>query len=519
MLVLLASIGAESLWRSGRRSARIGCGMLGALAATEALVAPSALWRDVLPTTAHRWSSDCTTRRKGPRLRAAHARLDSVACSGAASRCGPTDLTIAVSRTGREAPGAALRTPVPEDARMAPLRDTPARWSPESGTPALVGLCRDPAAPLVYTSACRFDALLGRPGTPLAMGAERVDGRQHQPARCALPSIGAHAFLALGVSSPFETHCRCCSRWRAHWHRSSRLAFRRPHELRSTCTVHRPGGQRPGNGDMLRRRVDGHVALVGTDGSDAARLRIPSCWASWGRRFRSGRAASTRCTPTTSNASSLAPVSAEASGFLGPILWDGQEHPLLAGDCARGQPTGGHSLPPCVRRTRHSRTPVSAGGRRRPDLRFQRSVDAVYSMGTIGTSTKPNALLKISQWSPPRWARADRCAIGTTRSCGHCSRGAVAVGYPYGFEKSYSRRALREMLNAPAERLRQSRDCSPMLGCSIWRPYLVPVPTRSPCLRLPFVVLDRHVPGCAPRYLGDGARSATRNRVVRCGMV
>jgi len=55
MLVLLASVGAESLWRSGRRLARIGCGGLVALAAAEALVAPSALWRDVLPTTAHRW--------------------------------------------------------------------------------------------------------------------------------------------------------------------------------------------------------------------------------------------------------------------------------------------------------------------------------------------------------------------------------------------------------------------------------------------------------------------------------
>jgi hypothetical protein len=53
--VLLAAIGAEGLWRSGARRARIACVALLALAAVEYTVWPPALWRDVLPTAAHRW--------------------------------------------------------------------------------------------------------------------------------------------------------------------------------------------------------------------------------------------------------------------------------------------------------------------------------------------------------------------------------------------------------------------------------------------------------------------------------
>jgi hypothetical protein len=62
MAALLAGIGAERLWRSGTRGARIACVSLLALAAGEYAVWPPALWRDVLPTRAHRWAA----RQSGP---------------------------------------------------------------------------------------------------------------------------------------------------------------------------------------------------------------------------------------------------------------------------------------------------------------------------------------------------------------------------------------------------------------------------------------------------------------------
>jgi hypothetical protein len=55
MAALLAGIGVDYLRRAGTRRAQIACFVLVALAAAEYAVAPPALWRDVLPTTAHRW--------------------------------------------------------------------------------------------------------------------------------------------------------------------------------------------------------------------------------------------------------------------------------------------------------------------------------------------------------------------------------------------------------------------------------------------------------------------------------
>jgi hypothetical protein len=54
MAALLAGVGLDYLLRAGTR-ARIVCAALVALAAGDYVVSPSALWRDVLPTTAHRW--------------------------------------------------------------------------------------------------------------------------------------------------------------------------------------------------------------------------------------------------------------------------------------------------------------------------------------------------------------------------------------------------------------------------------------------------------------------------------
>jgi hypothetical protein len=55
MAALLAGIGVDRLRRAGTTPARIVCVALVALAAGEYAVWPPALWRDVLPTKAHRW--------------------------------------------------------------------------------------------------------------------------------------------------------------------------------------------------------------------------------------------------------------------------------------------------------------------------------------------------------------------------------------------------------------------------------------------------------------------------------
>jgi hypothetical protein len=56
MTALLAGIGVDRLRRAGTTRAHIVCVALVALAAGEYAVSPSALWRDVLPTRAHRWA-------------------------------------------------------------------------------------------------------------------------------------------------------------------------------------------------------------------------------------------------------------------------------------------------------------------------------------------------------------------------------------------------------------------------------------------------------------------------------
>jgi hypothetical protein len=55
MAALLAAVGAEHLWRHDTRRTRMTCAGLLALAVCEYGVWPPSLWRDVLPTPAHRW--------------------------------------------------------------------------------------------------------------------------------------------------------------------------------------------------------------------------------------------------------------------------------------------------------------------------------------------------------------------------------------------------------------------------------------------------------------------------------
>jgi hypothetical protein len=55
MAALLAGIGVDYLRRSGTWRARVACVALVTLVVGEYAVSPSAMWRDVLPTAAHRW--------------------------------------------------------------------------------------------------------------------------------------------------------------------------------------------------------------------------------------------------------------------------------------------------------------------------------------------------------------------------------------------------------------------------------------------------------------------------------
>jgi len=55
MAALLAGVGVDFLRRAGTRGAQAACVVLVIVAVSEYAVAPWALWRDVLPTTAHRW--------------------------------------------------------------------------------------------------------------------------------------------------------------------------------------------------------------------------------------------------------------------------------------------------------------------------------------------------------------------------------------------------------------------------------------------------------------------------------
>ncbi len=58
MAVLLAGLGVDALWRTGRAAARVACVALLLIVAGEYAVRPAAMWRDVLPTSAHRWLMD-----------------------------------------------------------------------------------------------------------------------------------------------------------------------------------------------------------------------------------------------------------------------------------------------------------------------------------------------------------------------------------------------------------------------------------------------------------------------------
>jgi hypothetical protein len=55
MVALLAGIGIDYLRRLGTRRAQVACAIAVALVGCEYAVLPSSLWRDVLPTAAHRW--------------------------------------------------------------------------------------------------------------------------------------------------------------------------------------------------------------------------------------------------------------------------------------------------------------------------------------------------------------------------------------------------------------------------------------------------------------------------------
>lgn len=58
MVALMAALGASYLWHRQTRFSRIAAGALLTLGVLEYAVWPATLWRDVLPTRAHRWAAD-----------------------------------------------------------------------------------------------------------------------------------------------------------------------------------------------------------------------------------------------------------------------------------------------------------------------------------------------------------------------------------------------------------------------------------------------------------------------------
>jgi hypothetical protein len=108
MAALLAGLGVDDLRRAGTMRAHIAMVVLVALAAGEYAVSPSALWRDVLPTAAHRWVAqqpdgvrvfDCTplTQETASVQWLTHHR---VSLRSAASDCTEPQLAQKVAATG-----------------------------------------------------------------------------------------------------------------------------------------------------------------------------------------------------------------------------------------------------------------------------------------------------------------------------------------------------------------------------------------------------------------------------------
>lgn len=158
MAVLLAGIGVESLWRLGTRSARIACVALVVFSAAEYVLWPPSLWRDVLPTAAHRW----VARQPGP----VHALDCALLTPESESIPWLTDNRIALRNEALDdcmEPAVAERLSAEGYTHLIVRRDTPeARWfashGPSAGLKEAVRLADgevfavSATPPLVYTA-------------------------------------------------------------------------------------------------------------------------------------------------------------------------------------------------------------------------------------------------------------------------------------------------------------------------------------------------------------------------------
>lgn len=204
--------------------------------------------------------------------------------------------------------------------------------------------------------------------------------------------------------------------------------------------------------------------------------------------------------------------SLEGLTILKTDLWDEAKNTrILAWASRQGARTYGVDIsPPIVRQARRA-FGVTADGR--PALRnaigdvrdlpfADASFDAIYSMGTIEHFDETTrAVGEIARVLKP----GGRAIIGVPNRYDPFLRplfvsGLHAIGlYGYGYEKSYSRRALRRMLEDAG--LRVVAETAILfipgwlrmldLACHAWWP---PLTSITAALVRPFVFLDRHIP-------------------------
>ena len=234
-------------------------------------------------------------------------------------------------------------------------------------------------------------------------------------------------------------------------------------------------------------------------------------WAGVGERFPDlGGAASTRYYAANEErlfAEHLAPL--EGLRILKTDLWDEAKNTrILAWAAARGaRPFGVDISEPTVRQAQGAfaatTAPLRAAAGDVRALPFaDDSFDAIYSMGTIEHFDETEqAVREMARVLRP----GGRAIIGVPNRHDPFLRPLLstalqAVGlYAYGFEKSYSRRALRRMLEAAGLTVVAETAIFFIpgwlrmldLACHSW---CRPLATITGACVWPFVFLDRHVP-------------------------
>jgi SAM-dependent methyltransferase len=256
---------------------------------------------------------------------------------------------------------------------------------------------------------------------------------------------------------------------------------------------------------------------VAVDGAGATALRrrfsYRDFWSDVGDRFPDlGGAASTRYYAANEQrlfTEHLPPL--KGLKILKTDLWDEAKNTrILAWAAARGARTYGVDISePIVLQARAAfdRQPLHAAVGDVRDLPFaDASFDAVYSMGTIEHFDETErAVAEIVRVLKP----GGRAIIGVPNRHDPFLRPVLATAlqafglYGYGYEKSYSRRALRRMLNNAGLVVRAETAILFIpgwlrmmdLACHTW---CRPLSRITAACVVPFAFLDRHVPAVRP---------------------